>query len=929
VRSSHRFGWPLVALAIFAAVALLRSAGLFTTLEYSAADARSRLLRYEVASDIVIVGIDARSLAALSDWPWPRRQHAAVIRELNQGAPRQLFIDIDFSSHQSPQDDAELEAALAGWQGRNVVLPAFFQHASGADSELVRTQPFDRLVPHVDLAAVNLSTERDGRVRRVRTVWGSGKEQVVSVPALAAHAVLEAGQDPLIDYTISPSSFGYVSYIDVLRGRVDPAEFTGKTVFLGATAVELGDMVSVPVYKSLPGVVVLALATETLRTAPVTELPAWVGMLLLACVTLACVLLLRARDWRRNALMFAACALAAIGLWLASYTVLGTAMEIVPVLAIAFATFLVMTLRTLDRQTWRALVYAIGARRRGALLKSVVESSHDCILCLDAAGTVQTANPAAARLFGCRHDALIGAPIGRFIPTLPVDLGDLAGDSFEVLAGAISEWEVRTEAGKVFPVELSVSRVHLQERLYTAIVRDISERKAHERKLEYQATHDPLTSLPNRAALNTQLNRTLAGKAAAENAALLMLDLSRFKEVNDTLGHNVGDKVLCEVAQRFQRAIGAGGFLARIGGDEFTVVLAPATERAAIERVAHALSDSLRAPIQAGGVAIDIGVSVGIARFPLDSRDGDTLLKYADVAMYVAKRRGAVCEHYDAALDEYTLRKLTMVSELRSAIGTPALSLHYQPQVNLHTGKCESAEALLRWKHPTLGAVSPGEFMSVAETTDLIQPLTEWTVIESLAQVRRWRQRGLDVRVAVNLSARILQDTGFPARLRALLESSGVRPAQLELEITESAMMQDTTRALAVIRQIHDLGVAIAIDDYGTGFSSLAYLRDLPVHALKLDKSFVMNMRAREDDRVIVQSTAQLAHALGLQVVAEGVETEWEAAFLRDAGYDVGQGYHYNRALPPAECFTWMQKFNSGISGAAPAPAAASRQTAA
>ncbi|HEU4532355.1 MAG TPA: GGDEF domain-containing phosphodiesterase, partial [Steroidobacteraceae bacterium] len=340
-----------------------------------------------------------------------------------------------------------------------------------------------------------------------------------------------------------------------------------------------------------------------------------------------------------------------------------------------------------------------------------------------------------------------------------------------------------------------------------------------------------------------------------------------------------------------------------------------------------------RIPIQAAGVAIDVGVHIGISRFPQDSRDADALLKYADVAMYVAKRRGGLFEMYDAALDEYTLRKLTMVSELRAAIGTPALSLHYQPQVNLHTQRAESAEALLRWKHPTLGVVSPGEFMAVAEATDLIQPLTEWTIVEALSQIRRWHQRGLAVRVAVNLSARILQDTAFPARLRTLIEASGIKPRQLELEITESAMMQDSARALGVVRQIHDLGVMIAIDDYGTGFSSLAYLRDLPVHALKLDKSFVMNARTREDDRVIVQSTAQLAHALGLQVVAEGVETEWEAQYLREAGYDFGQGYHYNRAIPAAECFLWMQKFNAAAASAAaelqPLPAAEFRQTAA
>ncbi len=930
-RSSRSYKALSIALGAFAFALVLRASGLLVSLEYDAADLRARALQREVVSDIVIVGIDARSLAELSEWPWPRTRHAELIRQIGRAEPRQLFIDIDFSSHRTPEDDAQLEAALAEWRGAKIVLPAFFQYATATEARLQRTEPLARFARHARLASVNWPPAEDGLVRHIRPLWEVDGERLSSVAVLDYAGPLRANRQLPIDYSISPSSVSFVSYVDVLRGRIDPSALRGKTVYVGATAVELGDMLAVPVHHSLPGVVVQALAAETLRNQPVRELSLGAGAAILAAWSLVCALLFRARGWRRNALALAVALLVGVSGWLGAFAGSRLALEIVPLVLVTLTCFAIVTLRALDHQTWRALAYSIGARRRGALLKSVVESSHDCILCMDGTGIVQTANPAAARLFGCAAEELIGAPIARFIPTLPADLGELAGDSFEVLAGAISEWEAQTAHGKAFPVELSISRVRLRERLFTTIVRDISERKAHERKLEYQATHDPLTLLPNRAALNAHLNRTITSGTAPASAALLMLDLSRFKEVNDTLGHNVGDQVLCEVARRFQCSLGEKGFLARIGGDEFTAVLSPADDRAAVERVCSALGDSLRAPIQAAGVAIDVGVHIGISRYPQDSRDGDALLKYADVAMYVAKRRGALFELYDAALDEYTLRKLTMVSELRSAIGTPALSLHYQPQVNLHNQRAESAEALLRWKHPTLGTVSPGEFMAVAEATDLIQPLTEWTIVEALSQVRRWQQRGLAVRVAVNLSARILQDTAFPARLRTLIEASGVKPRQLELEITESAMMQDSARALGVVRQIHDLGVMIAIDDYGTGFSSLAYLRDLPVHALKLDKSFVINARTREDDRVIVQSTAQLAHALGLQVVAEGVETEWEVRFLREAGYDFGQGYHYSRAIPAAECFLWMQKFNAAAAAAAAPPEAAAelRQTAA
>jgi EAL domain-containing protein (putative c-di-GMP-specific phosphodiesterase class I) len=279
--------------------------------------------------------------------------------------------------------------------------------------------------------------------------------------------------------------------------------------------------------------------------------------------------------------------------------------------------------------------------------------------------------------------------------------------------------------------------------------------------------------------------------------------------------------------------------------------------------------------------------------------------------MYVAKRRGAPYEYYDAAHDENTVRKLAIGGELRSAIANGQLELYFQPQVNLRSGMVESAEALVRWFHPVQGAISPAEFVAIAESTDLIRPLTEWTLRGALTQIRAWREKGVHVRIAVNLSARLLQDTGFPSRLREMLEHSGVAAAALELEITESAMMLDPARALRVIQEIDKLGVLISIDDFGTGYSSLGYLRDLPVHSLKLDKSFVMGMRDNTDDRIIVESTAQMANALRLELVAEGVETEWDARFLAAAGYDFAQGFHYSRALPADKCLAWIVEYNA------------------
>ncbi|HLA73876.1 MAG TPA: EAL domain-containing protein, partial [Steroidobacteraceae bacterium] len=874
--------------------------------ENAVAEVRATVLAHERATDIVIVGIDAQSLRALSEWPWPRRHHAKLLDQLTRAAPRRVFLDIDLSAVSNPLDDAVLEGALRKPRDFPVVLPTFFQYASGADSKMIVSGPKGRFARNTEVATVNGEPGADGLVRQWRNAWTVDGKRVPSV--IDPRHLLTEDQDVTIDYSISPTSLTYVSYAEVLAGRVPREVFANKTVFVGATAVELGDNVPVPVYRSLPGIVVQALAMETVTAGVPRALPAWGSLATLAAWTVLAALLLGA-SWRRNLLMLALMLPAVAGASIFAFSAGRLDLEIAAPLAIIALQFIVLTVRSLDAQTWRALAYSLGMRRRDALLKSIVQSSTDAIVCIDEAGIVKTANPAASRLFNCAAYELIEEPIAKFITLLA---GDNSGARLGALHGVIRECDARTLTGEVFPVEISVSRVRLNtERLYTAIVRDIRDRRAQQRRLQHQATHDSLTGLPNRAALITHLETALAAQVSPPAIALLMLDLCRFKEVNDTLGHNIGDRVLCEVSQRFAQTVGERGFIARIGGDEFTVVLDQAENTEDIASTSQALADCLRAPIDVAGISIEVGVSIGIARYPGDAGDAQTLLRHADVAMYVAKRRGAAYEYYDAAHDENTVRKLAIGGELRSVIATGQLELHFQPQVNLRSGLVESAEALVRWFHPTQGAISPAEFVAIAEATDLIRPLTEWTLRGALTQIRAWRDKGVHVRIAVNLSARLLQDTGFPVRLRELLEEAGVSAASLELEITESAMMLDPARALRVIQEIDKLGVLISIDDFGTGYSSLGYLRDLPVHSLKLDKSFVMGMRNNADDRIIVESTAQMAHALRLELVAEGVESDWDAQFLAAAGYDYAQGFRYSRALPADKCLAWIVDFNA------------------
>jgi diguanylate cyclase (GGDEF)-like protein/PAS domain S-box-containing protein len=649
-----------------------------------------------------------------------------------------------------------------------------------------------------------------------------------------------------------------------------------------------------------------ALAAETARAGLLRAPGAWLYAGLLALWTALCWALFERFGWRRN-LLFLACggaALSASTVFL--YASLRIDFEIVAFACSAMLVFIASALHSLDSQTWHALALSLGVRRRDALLRSIVESTTDAIVCIDEHGGIRTANPATSDLFGCSAAELRASRITGFVPDL------VEGGLIDAQVGRLFERVCQSADGRSIPVEVSIGRIELDdERLYTVILRDISERKAQQEKFEYQANHDALTGLPNRNALSTYLQSMLDAATTQRGVALLLLDVRRFQDVNDTLGHDVGDKVLCDIANRFTAAIGGRGVVGRIGGDEFTVVLHEVSDRAEIDHFVSRLVDSLTAPIHVRGVAIEVGVSIGVALAPDHAHNANELLRNADIAMSTAKSRGSELEYYDRSGDLHTVRRLSMMSELRSAIETDQIDLFYQPQVALQSRQSNSVEALLRWTHPMLGDVGPDEFIALAESTNLIKPLTIWTIERAIRQMLTWKRQGLDIRVAINLSARLLQDAGFPKALASIFDASAIDPRCLELEITESAMLLDPMRALRVIEQLHAVGVLTSIDDYGTGFSSLGYLRDLSTHALKLDKSFVRNLEAQQRNRVIVESTVHMAHSLGLEIVAEGVESDWTADYLTRIGYDYAQGYRFAKPMPAQQCFDWVMRFNA------------------
>ena len=437
---------------------------------------------------------------------------------------------------------------------------------------------------------------------------------------------------------------------------------------------------------------------------------------------------------------------------------------------------------------------------------------------------------------------------------------------------------------------------------------------------QHEALHDSLTGLPNRALFRLRaIDAMTLNESDGESAAVMLIDLDRFKEINDTLGHGTGDLVLQELGPRLLEAAGDEHTVARLGGDEFGVVLRGLAGVPEAEAIAERILEAVRQPITLDGLDLEVGASIGISVQGLHGDDADTLIQRADIAMYAAKESGSGHATYSAQLDHTSPMRLGLVSELRQAIESSALVVHYQPKVVVATGLACGVEALVRWEHPTRGLVSPDEFIPIAEQSGLIGDLTRFVLREAIEASARWRRRGYDLSCSVNISARTLHDLDLPATIANLVETHAVPASSLILEITESTIMADPVRAVAALEQLRSIGVQVSMDDYGTGHSSLAQMKNLPIDELKIDKSFIMEMTEQSSDALIAASTVDLARRLGLRVVAEGVETVGAWTQLHEMGCDQAQGYHFGRPVPEAQLMEWLvENERRGALGAGP-----------
>jgi diguanylate cyclase (GGDEF)-like protein len=436
----------------------------------------------------------------------------------------------------------------------------------------------------------------------------------------------------------------------------------------------------------------------------------------------------------------------------------------------------------------------------------------------------------------------------------------------------------------------------------------VSQRRSE--KLQRIATTDELTGLANRERFREEVQERIAAAAATDGRfAVLLMDLDRFKEVNDTLGHHYGDVLLGDLGPRLAAAVGEGGLVARLGGDEFAILPALAGEDPdALDAVITRLSRTVSEPFAIDELALEVGASIGVARYPLDGDDSHALMRCADIAMYAAKEAQTGYKVYAAEQNQHSVRRLNVLSDIRHALAGDEIVVHYQPIVDLDDRTVTGAEGLVRWQHPEHGLVAPGAFVQTVEQTGLIGPLTRRVLERSISECALWRRNGRALSVAVNLSVRNLLDRDLPREIERMLDSFGVPADALQLEITESMIMTDPERALATISRLSDLGIHLSVDDYGTGYSSLANLRRLPINELKIDRSFVSPMLQDESDLIIVRSTINLGHDLGLRIIAEGVEDAPTLERLAALGCDSAQGYHLSRPMPGNAFTTWLEQ---------------------
>ncbi len=896
--------------------------------DYVIYDTHLKQWSHPAPDDIIIIAIDKKSLVTLGRWPWSRQVHARLLDILHQAGSKAVALNIIFSESDQSDHRADHILADALRQHGRVVLPVLPEQDQ-LHAQLTETLPIPILAAAAArLGHVDVELDEDGVNRHMFLKAGldSAKwpQLAVAMLELEGTDITPPSNDhppkqnligtwvrdysALLPYAGPPGHFQRISYADVLMGNVPPETFRNKFVLVGATAAGLGDALPTPVSgfgQAMPGVEIQANILDSLRHNRSVQPLALPWQFLLTGILVLSSLFLYARLSPGGSLLvtiillilpvvFSILLLRNLYLWFPpSAALLG--------LALSYPLW-----------SWRRLVAAtrsLLAQKERAQV--TLHSIGDAVIATDAEGVVEYINPAAESLTGwtgkqaqgraintlfhvineqSRED--ITEPVSRCLQagrsiTYPDHSAVLSRDGNEERAIRATASPIRNQQGDVLGAVI--------------VFNDVTETRRMAKQMEYQATHDALTELPNRILLQVQLQAAIERSIRSGlQFVLLFVDLDRFKSVNDAFGHTIGDSLLKSAGIRLKDCSRKIDMVARFGGDEFVIVLENIHHEAQVTSIATKVRKALEQPYMIEERECFITASIGISLFPKDGQDAETLLKNADAAMYRAKEKGRnIAQYYCEEMNIHSKERLLLEHELRHAMERNQLVLQYQPQVDLKTGKVLAVEALLRWQHPHLGLIAPAEFISLAEETGLIIPIGHWVVQTATTQAKAWQNEGLPpLRMAINLSPRQFIEQGVTGMIADILQRSELEPCYLELEITENVIMKDLENAIATLQVLKSMGVQLAIDDFGTGYSSLSYLKRFPIDRLKIDQSFVRDIVTNPDDAAITLAIIAMARSMKLKVIAEGVETEEQLNYLKSHSCDEMQGYYFSPPLP-------------------------------
>ncbi|UIJ71760.1 EAL domain-containing protein [Aurantimonas sp. HBX-1] len=891
----------VILLAIGLSVVALQQVGLTRALDNELTDLRFQATNRLPTGEIVLVDIDARSLAETGVWPWPRNLHGELVLAAAEAGAARVAFDVDFSAFSTPEADTAFAAALSR-TGIETVLAAFVQESAAGNELMLPSLPISLLLQHAWPAMVNVPLDPDGLVRRAPFPVRIGAETISAMPSILAG---RDGSDGLfgIDYGIDASRLQRVSYVDVLNQRLQPGALAGKTLIVGATALELQDRFSVPIHGVVSGSTVLALATESLlqgRALAFLDMPAILVIVLALVALLLCALV----PTRRVLIVLGGLAITAeavaLHLQATHAVVVGTAL--LQATLAGFALFAVM--REFDMR--RLLLWAARTEVKNgrSVLERVIEDGFDGVVIFDDQDRIVRMNEMACELLGCSPGTKLAGLPPFIVERLPLVREAFRKDAPVPKDGCLETLVPEDEAPRILEYTLApfwmekiaaLDDAVSEDAVYVCLrVRDVTERELAQEKMRFMALHDGLTGLDNRHSLEEQLDAALKQRAPGTGLGILSFDLDQFKAVNDVLGHSVGDKVLIEMARRAGRVIAPPAVLARTGGDEFMALLGAETAEAALAD-AEALVASLGEIFHEAGHRIAVAASVGVCWWSSEGGTASAMMRQADVALDRAKRAGSgSVVLFEPAMEEDRLARLELEADLNRAFENDEFQVFYQPQVDLVSGEMVGAEALLRWQHPTRGFVSPAVFIPVAEETGLIHRLGAWVLTTACREAMRWPST---MRIAVNVSAVQFLTGDLVAAVGDALEASRLPAERLELEITESAFVEDSKGIGEIFDRLLALGVGFALDDFGTGYSSLGYLHRFPVSKIKIDRSFVSNVPMDGQAMAILRSIRALAEGLGIRTIAEGIETPEQAETLRMMGCQHGQGYLFGKPV--------------------------------